>query len=90
MISHFNATLLRLSLKVTFCGEVNAWKRASAYIFVLHLGAKHHLCHYITPHNGFTEERRTILPAEMRRTLFFPYSNGISVKLTVISMSQIL
>lgn len=86
LIPHFNATLSRLNLKVTFCGGVKLWKRASPDIFVLHLGAKHHLCHYITAHNGFTDEQHKILPAEICRFplhLFFWYSrpNGISCKI---------
>lgn len=65
LISYFNASVSGLNLKVTFCGEVKLWKRASSDIFVLHLGANHHLCHYITAHNGFTDEQHKILPAEI-------------------------
>lgn len=60
LMPHFHAFL-----KVTFCGEVKLWKRARADIFVLHLRAKHHLCHYITAHNDFTDEQHKILPAEI-------------------------
>lgn len=87
LISHFNATVSGLYLKVTFCGEVIPWNRARADIFVLHLGANIHLCHYFTARNGFTDKQDTILPAEICKMFF--YSNGISVKLTITLMSQI-
>lgn len=96
LIPHFNATLSRLNLKVTFCGGVKLWKRASPDIFVLHLGAKHHLCHYITARNGFTDEQHKILPAEMCCLPPAPFFFGkvglmvFPVKLTATLMSQIL
>lgn len=88
LIPHFNASVSGLNLKVTFCGEVKLWKGARAGIFVLHLRANHHLCHYITTHNGFTDEQHNILPAEICKMFFFLYSDGISVKLTRALMSQ--
>lgn len=73
LISHFNASVSCLNLKVTFCGRVKLWKRARADIFVLHLGANHHLCHYITLPNGFTDKKCTILQNYAR---CFLYSNA--------------
>lgn len=82
MISHFNAPVSGLNLKVTFCGEVKLWNGARADIFVLHLGANHPLCHYITAANGFTDEQHKIVPdREMQEVFFFLYCNGISVKI---------
>lgn len=71
LISHFNAPVSGLNLKVTFCGKVKLWKRARADIFVLHLGANHHLCHSITARNGFTDKKQKILPAEICKIFFF-------------------